>query len=783
MGFFDFVTKIIPDPVVIFNAVTNPADQNAQNALLDEFANHVQAIDDLTEEVTGVKLSQVLDEMGDAIDDAFSKDGIFTQFVEDYVPGGGFVTAIVHAAAGNEEHAQAAALKGVTTTISTAGAIAGGMVGGPMGAAAGGMLGAAAANLFEDAAHDLVSPELQHRFQETSLESLLIDSSIGALTGGRGNVKAASRVAKAALSEGVEDISAKALRNAIARDLTTRAFTQTVVIDAAAEGARALAGEVDIPRFTQLEALELMTRQAFEDRIMGTAAATGELLGQTAQDFAHMVHPELGDYWVRNGTVVWSEDEADALEVLAAVNAKGFDSVTEYREVLISSWATSYDNDVEAGRETDDWVARDNDILGDFMVKNGHVVWGAHTEEEAEAGLIRQELDRRGYDSIEDFRADMINSYRMAHEANADNFPDGEWTLRENDILGDFMINGGHVVWGTHTEAEADALLTRQLHGEAGEYGTPENTFDPDTPPATGGPLIVEGDFDAPPETGGPLIVEEADPPATEDAPPAIVDDEDIQTVPMPPVVAAEPAVDDASGVDAAPDFDAPSHSPTAAAPDDFDRPVGSPTAPIRSTVEPGPMTPEPRLPDEVPVEADPVGTAPTFHDPLAADWDRPAEQPEPSFDPSARGSSGEDVRELQEALAAQGIDTGPLDGVFGPRTEAAVRQFQAAHGLQVDGIVGTDTIHELETLDDPFDPVEPIPELDLHVELPNPFEDPDGEVTPGYGFGVDLDGDGIPDAWTTPDDDSPADGASDQPDLLGIQAEPFHEETDHEPL
>ena len=52
---------------------------------------------------------------------------------------------------------------------------------------------------------------------------------------------------------------------------------------------------------------------------------------------------------------------------------------------------------------------------------------------------------------------------------------------------------------------------------------------------------------------------------------------------------------------------------------------------------------------------------------------------------------TGEDVRALQSALAAHGFPNWP-DGVFGPGTDALLRQFQRAKGLQADGVVGPQT-------------------------------------------------------------------------------------------
>jgi len=52
-------------------------------------------------------------------------------------------------------------------------------------------------------------------------------------------------------------------------------------------------------------------------------------------------------------------------------------------------------------------------------------------------------------------------------------------------------------------------------------------------------------------------------------------------------------------------------------------------------------------------------------------------------------GSSGSEVTTLQTQLAALGYDPGKLDGIFGPKTKAAVLAFQSAMHLQVDGIAG----------------------------------------------------------------------------------------------
>jgi len=51
-------------------------------------------------------------------------------------------------------------------------------------------------------------------------------------------------------------------------------------------------------------------------------------------------------------------------------------------------------------------------------------------------------------------------------------------------------------------------------------------------------------------------------------------------------------------------------------------------------------------------------------------------------------GPSGQSPRvaEMQSNLARLGYDPGPVDGLFGPQTSAAIREYQRDHGLEPDG-------------------------------------------------------------------------------------------------
>ena len=59
-------------------------------------------------------------------------------------------------------------------------------------------------------------------------------------------------------------------------------------------------------------------------------------------------------------------------------------------------------------------------------------------------------------------------------------------------------------------------------------------------------------------------------------------------------------------------------------------------------------------------------------------------------------GDTGAQVRVLQRALVALGYSVGTVDGVYGPKTVAAVKLFQQAAGIGVDGVFGPQTMNAM---------------------------------------------------------------------------------------
>ena len=85
-----------------------------------------------------------------------------------------------------------------------------------------------------------------------------------------------------------------------------------------------------------------------------------------------------------------------------------------------------------------------------------------------------------------------------------------------------------------------------------------------------------------------------------------------------------------------------------------------------------------------------------------------PTTQPVTTYKTLRKGDQGAEVVTLQQALVELGYLNGATDGNFGTGTETAVKNFQAANGLDADGIAGKLTLEALFKLSS----VTPMPEV-----------------------------------------------------------------------
>jgi N-acetylmuramoyl-L-alanine amidase len=65
----------------------------------------------------------------------------------------------------------------------------------------------------------------------------------------------------------------------------------------------------------------------------------------------------------------------------------------------------------------------------------------------------------------------------------------------------------------------------------------------------------------------------------------------------------------------------------------------------------------------------------------------------------SSHWMRGDDVSALQERMVVLGVHAGPVDGIFGPITEASLRELQRGLGLPADGVCGPPTFNALGAL------------------------------------------------------------------------------------
>lgn len=97
--------------------------------------------------------------------------------------------------------------------------------------------------------------------------------------------------------------------------------------------------------------------------------------------------------------------------------------------------------------------------------------------------------------------------------------------------------------------------------------------------------------------------------------------------------------------------------------------------------------------PEGLPVAAPPVAPETAATPPAVGEGTADSGEADPVALPVLRqGMSGPAVIRLQTRLQALGFYEGPIDGSFGPQTEAAVQGVQARNQLEADGVVGPAT-------------------------------------------------------------------------------------------
>src|SRR5439155_18621641 len=61
-----------------------------------------------------------------------------------------------------------------------------------------------------------------------------------------------------------------------------------------------------------------------------------------------------------------------------------------------------------------------------------------------------------------------------------------------------------------------------------------------------------------------------------------------------------------------------------------------------------------------------------------------------------AKGGNADRMKAVQQALKDKGHDPGPIDGRMGPKTQAALKDFQKAEGIKESGRLDSDTMAKL---------------------------------------------------------------------------------------
>ncbi|KAG9064532.1 hypothetical protein KI688_003722 [Linnemannia hyalina] len=153
----------------------------------------------------------------DIISDAFSRDGSVTCILEK-IPVVGYGVATVQAITGNPDHAKRALATSTNSLITTAGAVGGFVVGGPLGAVAGGALASQVGMVTEFGISKTIDDDkVKGDVGALSIKRALVDAAIGGATGliggGAGTV---GKIAIDASTQAARNMAIKSVANAIA---------------------------------------------------------------------------------------------------------------------------------------------------------------------------------------------------------------------------------------------------------------------------------------------------------------------------------------------------------------------------------------------------------------------------------------------------------------------------------------------------------------------------------------------------------------------------------------
>ena len=181
-------------------------------------------------------VEQAAIDVGDSLEEGVSKNGYLTNFVQDYIPAGGLVTAAVHAGAGNYDYAEYAAVKGAGTAMQAGLAVGATMVAGPAGSVlwgvGAGAVGGVGNNLWETQMKQHLDESVALKIDDFSATGLVmagVGGAAGAAAGSAGGKafggakRGASRAwarATASKADEAAEIGARGLqRSAASRNL------------------------------------------------------------------------------------------------------------------------------------------------------------------------------------------------------------------------------------------------------------------------------------------------------------------------------------------------------------------------------------------------------------------------------------------------------------------------------------------------------------------------------------------------------------------------------------